>query len=85
MSDADEKQIRHEFRSPRDTLLNIVSEFGCVASKRHKELYKIINDSSIKLIDLIDTKTHSKLVEIANTLLKQWDDSIMLNGDGVQK
>ena len=81
----DEKQMKHEFRSPRDFLLNVVSEFVFFGSKRIKELYKAINDSSIKLGDLLDTKAHCKLVEIAHALLKLWDDSITLNGNGFQQ
>ena len=81
----DEKQIKHEFRSPRDFLLNVVSEFIYFSSKRIKDLYKVINDTSIKLGELLDTKAHSKLVEIAHALLKLWDDSITLNGRGIQK
>jgi hypothetical protein len=77
--------IRQEFRTPRDTLLNIVSEFVFFASKRVKELYKTINDPSLKMTELIDTKGHSKLVEIAHTLLKLWDDSVTLAGNGIQK
>lgn len=80
----DDKQIKLEFRSPRDNLLHIVSEFGFFASKRIKELYKMINDLSLKVTDLLDTKAHCKLVEIAHTLLKLWDDSISLAGSGIQ-
>ena len=81
----EDKQIRNEFRSPRDTLLNIISEFVFSNSKRIKELYKIINDSNLKVSELLDTKSHAKLVEIAHALLKLWDDSITLGGNGLQK
>lgn len=81
----DDSLIKQEFRLPRDTLLNIVSEFVYFSSKRVKELYKIINDPSLKVSELLDIKAHCKLVEIAHTLLKLWDDSITLNGNGLQK
>lgn len=80
----DEKQMRSEFRSPRDFLLNIMSEFVHLASGRIKELYKLANDSTLKITELLDTKTNYKLVEIANALLKLWDDSSTLNGNGLQ-
>ena len=69
------KQINQEFRSPRDTVLNIVSIFNFVCSKRVKELYKVINDSNLKLSELLDSKSHCKLVEIAHALIKQGDDN----------
>ena len=34
--------------------------------------------------ELLDVKTNYKLVEIANALLKLWDDSSNLNGNGLQ-
>lgn len=80
----DDKQVKQEFRIPRDSLLNVISEFVFFASKRIKELYKLINDSSLKVTELLDTKAHCKLVEIAHTLLKLWDDSITLSGNGLQ-
>ena len=81
----EDNAIRQEFRTPRDTLLHIVSEFVFFSSKRVKELYKVINDPSLKMTELIDTKGHAKLVEIAHTLLKLWDDSVTLGGNGIQK
>jgi hypothetical protein len=81
---SEDNVIRREFRTPRDTLLNIVSEFVFFASKRVKELYKIINDPSLKITELIDTKGHGKLVEIAHTLLKLWDDPVTLGSNGLQ-
>ena len=81
----DEKLMKNEFRSPRDFLLNILSEFINFSSHRIKDLYKLANDSTLKVTELLDAKTHFKLVEIANGLLKLWDDSITLNGNGLQK
>jgi hypothetical protein len=83
--DQDEKQTRHEFRSPRDTLLNIVSEFVYFASKRIKDLYKHANDPNLKVDELMDTKAHNKLIEIAHSLLKLWDDPLTMSGNGLQK
>ena len=87
MSQNDEKakQNNQEFRSPRDTVLNIVSIFIHICSKRVKELYKLINDSSLKVSELLDTKSHCKLIEIAHALLKLGDDNNILNGVGLQK
>ncbi len=80
----DEKQMRAEFRSPRDLLLNILAEFVHFASARIKELYKLVNDPGLKVSELLDTKTHYKLVEVANALLKMWDDASTLGGTGLQ-
>ena len=79
------KQANQEFRSPRDVVLNMVSIFNCVCSKRVKDLYKVINDSSLKVSELLDTKSHCKLIEIAHALLKLWDENNILNGVGLQK
>ena len=66
-------------------MLNIVSNFIHLSSPRVKELYKIINESSLKVPELLDTKSHSKLIEIANTLLKSWDDNKSFSAQGLQK
>jgi len=50
----DEKQMRAEFRSPRDLLLNILAEFVHFASARIKELYKLVNDPGLKVSDAED-------------------------------
>ena len=46
-----EKQLRSEFRSPRDFLLNLASEFVHFAAARIKELYKLVNDPTLKVRD----------------------------------
>lgn len=76
--------MKKEFRLPRDFLLNIVSEFIHFSTLRCKDLYKITNDSSLKITEFLDTKSHFKLVEIAHALLKLWDESNTLNGNGLQ-
>jgi hypothetical protein len=65
--------------------LNIVSEFVFISTKRLKELTKIMNDSSIKPIEILDVKAHSKLSDIAHSLLKLWDDSATLSCRGLQR
>lgn len=81
----DSYQYKYEFRSPRDTLLNIVSEFMFFSSKRIKELYKTINDPNLKVGQLLDAKAQCRLVEIAIALLKLWEDPSILGGNGLQK
>jgi hypothetical protein len=82
----DEKtNARQQTRFPQDILLNIVSNFVSFSSIRVKELYKIINEPSLKVTELLDVKSHFKLIEIASTLLKMWDDSRSLKGQGLQK
>ncbi len=85
MTGDDSYQYKHEYRSPRDTLLNIVSEFVFSSSKRIKELYKVINDPNLKVGQLLDAKAQTRLVEIANALLKLWEDPSILGGNGLQK
>nr|XP_033339451.1 protein unc-80 homolog isoform X5 [Megalopta genalis] len=59
---------KNEFRRPRDTLLNMVGDFVSRCSARLVELNKKSQDG--KVIELLDTKCHIRLAEIAYTLLK---------------
>jgi hypothetical protein len=62
-----------------------VSEFIYYSTSRSKELYYLTNDSNLKITEFLETKSHFKLVEIAHALLKLWDDTNTLNGNGLQK
>lgn len=77
--------MKRDFRLPRDVLLNIVSEFIYFGTMRSKDLYKITNDLSLKVTEFLDGKSHFKLVEIVHALLKLWDETNTLNGNGLQK
>ncbi|XP_014469276.1 PREDICTED: protein unc-80 homolog isoform X4 [Dinoponera quadriceps] len=59
---------RYEFRRPRDTLLNMVGDFVARCSARLIELNKKSQDG--KTIELLDSKCHVRLVDIAHSLLK---------------
>ncbi|KZC08559.1 Protein unc-80 like protein, partial [Dufourea novaeangliae] len=68
--DTDDAESCHknEFRRPRDTLLNMVGDFVARCSSRLVELNKKSQDG--KMIELLDSKCHIRLADIAHTLLK---------------
>ncbi|XP_067205239.1 protein unc-80 homolog isoform X2 [Linepithema humile] len=59
---------KNEFRRPRDTLLNMVGDFVTRCSARLIELNRKSPDG--KNIELLDSKCHVRLAEIAHSLLK---------------
>ncbi|XP_072743186.1 protein unc-80 homolog isoform X2 [Anoplolepis gracilipes] len=59
---------RTEFRRPRNTLLNMVGDFVTRCSTRLVELNKKSQDG--KNIELLDSKCHVRLADIAHSLLK---------------
>ncbi|XP_063984989.1 protein unc-80 homolog isoform X3 [Diachasmimorpha longicaudata] len=63
-----ETSHKNEFRRPRDTLLNMVGEFVARCSVRLVELNKKSQDG--KMIELLDSKCHVRLADIAHSLLK---------------
>ncbi|XP_034937651.1 protein unc-80 homolog isoform X5 [Chelonus insularis] len=67
-NDDAESSHKNEFRRPRDTLLNIVGDFVAQCSVRLAELNKKSQDG--KVIELLDSKCHVRLADIANSLLK---------------
>lgn len=68
--DADDHKQASEFRWPRDTLLSVISNFVHFVTHRLKELMKLINDSTVRIPELLDAKSHARLADIAHTLLK---------------
>ncbi|XP_071635615.1 protein unc-80 homolog isoform X3 [Temnothorax longispinosus] len=66
--DRDEDFHKNEFRRPRDTLLNMVGDFVARCSARLAELNKKSQDG--KTIELLDSKCHVRLADIAHSLLK---------------
>ncbi|XP_020299995.1 protein unc-80 homolog isoform X4 [Pseudomyrmex gracilis] len=68
---------KNEFRRPRDTLLNMVGDFVARCSTRLIELNKKSQDG--KTIELLDSKCHVRLADIAHSLLKisPYDPSTM--------
>ncbi|XP_076183174.1 unc80, NALCN channel complex subunit isoform X2 [Ptiloglossa arizonensis] len=67
-NDDSESCHKNEFRRPRDTLLNMVGDFVARCSARLTELNKKSQDG--KMIELLDSKCHIRLADIAHTLLK---------------
>ncbi|XP_031777864.1 protein unc-80 homolog isoform X3 [Nasonia vitripennis] len=59
---------KNEFVRPRDTLLNMVGEFVARSSVRLVELNKKSQDG--KAIELLDSRCHVRLADIAHSLLK---------------
>ncbi|XP_043521274.1 protein unc-80 homolog isoform X3 [Frieseomelitta varia] len=68
---------KNEFRRPRDTLLNMVGDFVARCTTRLVELNKKSQDG--KTIELLDSKCHIRLADIAHSLLKisPYDPSTM--------
>ncbi|XP_058795328.1 protein unc-80 homolog isoform X2 [Phymastichus coffea] len=64
----DNESHKNEFVRPRDTLLNMVGEFVSRASVRLVELNKKSQDG--KNVELLDSKCHVRLADIAHSLLK---------------
>ncbi|KYN10340.1 Protein unc-80 like protein, partial [Trachymyrmex cornetzi] len=66
--DRDEDFHKNEFRRPRDTLLNMVGDFVARCTVRLVELNRKSQDG--KTIELLDSKCHVRLADIAHSLLK---------------
>lgn len=58
-ADAEELEIREEFRRPRDCLLSIAAQFWTSCNARLRQLRKILADPSFRLPELLDHKTHN--------------------------
>jgi hypothetical protein len=83
--DADEHKQASEFRWPRDTLLSVISTFVHFSTQRLKELIKLINDPTLRIPELLDAKSHTRLADIAHTLLKLGGyDPITMSCRGIQ-
>lgn len=83
----DSEVLRESFRRPRDTLLNIVANFLTRTSARLQELgKKPVSGAENKTVELLDTKCHTRLADIAMSLLKvaPYDPDTMLCA-GLQK
>ena len=68
--DADERKQAAEFRWPRDVLLSILSDFVELAAQRLKQLKKVLNDPTLRRIELLESKSYASLADISHTLLK---------------
>ncbi|CAF0814942.1 unnamed protein product [Rotaria sordida] len=68
--DTDQLKQVSEFRWPRDIFLSIISIFIYFSSQRLNELIKLLHDSTIRMPELLDAKSHIRLADIVHTLLK---------------
>ncbi|XP_047520925.1 protein unc-80 homolog isoform X3 [Pieris napi] len=68
----DSELVRAEYRRPRDVLLSLVGDFIGRASTRLIDLNgsKASGGSEGKPVELLDSKSHARLAEIAHSLLK---------------
>lgn len=83
--DADERKQASEFRWPRDTLLSIISTYIHFSTQRSRELCKLLNDPTFRFPELLDAKSHTRLADIAHTLLKLGSfDTVTISCRGIQ-
>ncbi|XP_077450166.1 protein unc-80 homolog isoform X23 [Stigmatopora argus] len=66
----DERIAREEFRRPRESLLNICTEFYKHCGPRLKILQNVAGEPRVTALELLDMKSHMRLAEIAHALLK---------------
>nr|XP_020864423.1 protein unc-80 homolog isoform X7 [Phascolarctos cinereus] len=66
----DERIAREEFRRPRESLLNICTEFYKHCGPRLKILQNLAGEPRVTALELLDVKSHMRLAEIAHSLLK---------------
>uniref|UniRef100_A0A8C2G5B8 Unc-80 homolog (C. elegans) n=1 Tax=Cyprinus carpio TaxID=7962 RepID=A0A8C2G5B8_CYPCA len=66
----DERITREEFRRPRESLLNICTEFYKHCGPRLKILQNVAGEPRVTALELLDIKSHMRLAEIAHSLLK---------------
>ncbi|KAM9767096.1 protein unc-80 homolog isoform 3-T3 [Menidia menidia] len=66
----DERIAREEFRRPRESLLNICTEFYKHCGPRLKILQNVAGEPRVIALELLDIKSHMRLAEIAHALLK---------------
>lgn len=59
-----------EFSSPRNHLLAIVAHFLTAATSRIHHLSKFLGDLTTRPPELLESKSHVRLSEVAQTLLK---------------
>uniref|UniRef100_A0A8C9G2R2 Unc-80 homolog, NALCN channel complex subunit n=1 Tax=Pavo cristatus TaxID=9049 RepID=A0A8C9G2R2_PAVCR len=66
----DERIAREEFRRPRESLLNICTEFYKHCGPRLRILQNLAGEPRVTSLELLDVKSHMRLAEIAHSLLK---------------
>uniref|UniRef100_A0A671LGV2 Protein unc-80 homolog n=1 Tax=Sinocyclocheilus anshuiensis TaxID=1608454 RepID=A0A671LGV2_9TELE len=66
----DERIAREEFRRPRESLLNICTEFYKHCGPRLKILQNVAGEPRVTALELLDIKSHMRLAEVAHSLLK---------------
>ncbi|XP_078453386.1 protein unc-80 homolog [Lampetra planeri] len=66
----DERLAKEEFRRPRESLLNICTDFFKHSGPRLKILQSMAGEPRAAVPELLDVKSHIRLAEIAHSLLK---------------
>ncbi|XP_046670285.1 uncharacterized protein LOC124360589 isoform X5 [Homalodisca vitripennis] len=81
----DSEVLRNDFRRPRDVLLSLVADFVTTCTARLVELNKKYPQDG-KVVELLDLRSHSRLADVAHTLLKvsPYDPDTM-SGKGLQR
>lgn len=59
--DLDERIVREEFRRPRESLLNICTEFYKHSGPRLKILQNVAGEPRVTALELLDVKSHMRL------------------------
>lgn len=57
----DERIVREEFRRPRESLLNICTEFYKHSGPRLKILQNVAGEPRVTALELLDVKSHMRL------------------------
>ncbi|XP_045074431.1 protein unc-80 homolog [Coregonus clupeaformis] len=82
----DERIAREEFRRPRESLLNICTEFYKHCGPRLKILQNVAGEPRVTALELLDIKSHMRLAEIAHSLLKLAPyDSLTMESRGLRR
>ncbi|KAM6945754.1 LOW QUALITY PROTEIN: protein unc-80 homolog [Aplochiton taeniatus] len=82
----DERLAREEFRRPRESLLNICTEFYKHCGPRLKILQNVAGEPRVTALELLDIKSHMRLAEIAHSLLKLAPyDTLTMESGGLRR
>ena len=83
-TELEDKKQKYDLYLIHDLILKISSDFIFDGFQRCKETDRISSNINFK-IELLDSKAHIKLADIAQCLLKLTDESIIRNGSGLQR
>uniref|UniRef100_UPI00358FE682 protein unc-80 homolog n=1 Tax=Myxine glutinosa TaxID=7769 RepID=UPI00358FE682 len=82
----DERLAKEEFRRPRESLLNICTDFYKHCGPRLKILQSMAGEPRVAMLELLDIKSHIRLAEVAHALLKLSPyDGATMEGRGLRR